>query len=66
MKSSLSQIKTSRRVGPNWRQYQGSIFEQSDKEKEKKYKWDIQDFWDIIKRQNLWITGLEEEVRSLS
>jgi hypothetical protein len=34
----------------------------SDKDKEKiiKYKWDVQDLWDSMKRLNLWTTGIEE------
>jgi hypothetical protein len=26
----------------------------------RKYKWNIQDIWDIMKRPNLWIMGIEE------
>jgi hypothetical protein len=26
----------------------------------RKYKWDMQDSWDTMKRLNLWIMGVEE------
>jgi hypothetical protein len=26
----------------------------------RKYKWNLQDIWDTMKRPNLWITGVEE------